>query len=216
MIMDVLKAVAQEPYESRGIIHSEMGLLIHAAHNLGVKRIVESGRARGQSTYLLAKYLPDVEIHSVELRDSPDNRFSLHRLAGLENVTCYYGDGGELVPIIVDQSDKPTAILCDGPKGAAAVDILVQCFQRPQVRVGFIHDMRRLDHGGPSPHRQYAIDHLPNAKFSDDPILVAGSSWMDAKVAEAGGPCGPQFEAVHGSYGPTLGVFLNPQQSSNQ
>jgi hypothetical protein len=129
----------------------------------------------------------------------------------MPNVYLYWGDGGILVPWLVSAlHDVPTAILCDGPKGAAAVDVLEKCFTFPVVKVGFIHDMRKLDHGGPSPHRACAVARLPAHKFSDDPAWIAESSWMDARVAEAGGPCGPQFEAVHGSYGPTLGVFLNP------
>lgn len=205
-------ALANEPYESRGIIHSEIALILHTVRRLGIARVIESGRARGQSTYLLAKYLPDVEIHSVELRESPDAAFGTERVADCPNVSVYWGDGSEMVPTLVALlGDKPAAILLDGPKGAAAVTILQKCFQYPHVRIGFIHDMRRLDHGGPSPHRADAIARLPIHKFSDDPALVAGSSWMDAKVAEAGGPCGPLHEAEFGSYGPTLGVFFNPK-----
>jgi hypothetical protein len=209
----LFKELAQEPYEARGILHSEVALIIYAVRKLGIERIIESGRARAQSTYLLGKYLPDVGIHSVELRGGEDEEFGRRRVSLLENVTTYGGDGdgAEMVPVLA-RVEKPTAILLDGPKGAAAVSILKECFGRPHVRVGFIHDMRRLDHGEPSPHRADAIARLPNHKFSDDPALVAGSSWMDAKVVEAGGPCGPQHEAVFGSYGPTLGVFLNPQQ----
>ena len=213
VVNDVFEALAQEPYEERGIIHSEIALILHTVERLGIKRLIESGRARGQSTYLLGKYLPDVEIHSVELRESPDAEFGIERVKGCPNVSLYWGDGSEMIPTLAGLfGSKPTAILLDGPKGAAAVTIVQRCFQYPHVRVGFIHDMRRLDHGGPSPHRADAIARLPIHKFSDDPALVSGSSWMDAKVAEVGGPCGPQHEAEFGSYGPTLGVFMNPQQ----
>ncbi len=204
-----LDALAAEPYEHRGILHSEMALIIHTALRLGVDVFIESGRARGQSTYLLAKYLPDVKVHSVELRDHPDEVFARERLAGLGNLTLHNGDGNVLLPAIAAQSDRPTAILCDGPKGAAAVDIISRCFWQPHVLVGFIHDMRRLDHGGPSPHRAAAIAGLPNHRFSDDPAVVRGSSWMDERILAAGGPCGPKHEAEFGSYGPTVGVFLN-------
>lgn len=210
----VFRALADEPYESRGIIHSEIALILHTVRKLGIRRIIESGRARAQSTYLLAKYLPDVLIDSVELRETPDAAYGVDRVSGFPNVTLYWGDGREVVPDLAARDDSPTAILCDGPKGAAAVEVVRQCFDYPHVRVGFIHDMRKLDHGGPSPHRQAAIDRLPKHKFSDDPALVAEVSWMDAKVVEAGGPCGPQHEAEFGSYGPTLGVFLNNKQTA--
>lgn len=207
---EVFEALAQEPYESRGIIHSEMALLLYMVRELGIQRIIESGRARGQSTYLMGKYLPDVEIHSVELRpEHPDEDFALDRLVGLTNVQINWGDGRVLVPQLVSMSEDRTAVLLDGPKGAAAVSILEECFKYSQVCVGFIHDMRKLDHGQPSPHRACAVERLPNHKFSDDPAWIAESSWMDAKVLEAGGPCGPKHEAVFGSYGPTLGVFFN-------
>lgn len=209
--MTVFRELAEEPYEHRGIIHSELALILHTVTRLGISRIIESGRARGQSTYILGKYLPDVTIHSIEMRGGEDSERGRARVSHLGNVILHEGDGSLLVPELASVP-QPTAILLDGPKGAAAVSILKWCFEFRHVLVGFIHDMRRLDHGGPSPHRADAIARLPRHKFSDDPALVAGSSWMDANVVKAGGPCGPQHEAVFGSYGPTLGAFLNPQQ----
>lgn len=206
--------IAVEPYEARGILNSEMALVIQAIWSFGCERVIESGRARGQSTYLLAKYLPDVDIHSIELRDGhPDEIFAKSRLSGFGNVTLHYGSGVDLVPQIAASSADRTAVLLDGPKGATAVGILDHCFDLPHVVVGFIHDMRRLDHGQPSPHRAVAVDRLPNHKFSDDPVFVAGTSWMDANAVSAGGPCGPSHEAEFGSYGPTIGLFFNHKQS---
>jgi hypothetical protein len=208
----MLAEIAAEPYEPRGILNSEMALIIYAAIAAGVEVFIESGRARGQSTYMLAKYLPEMEIHSVELRVTPDEGIAVNRLRPFSNVHLYYGDGALIVrELVMKYAHRPMAILCDGPKGEKAVTIIEQCFKNPNVRLGFIHDMRRLDHGEPSPHRACAIERLPVHKFSDDPKLVAGTSWMDAGIAKAGGPCGPQWEAVHGSYGPTIGVFFNTQ-----
>jgi hypothetical protein len=206
-----LQALAAEPYESRGILHSEMALIIETCRRLGVEVFIESGRARGQSTYMLAKYMPEVEIHSVEGRpDHPDEAFARERLKGFGNVRLYHGDGATALPALVKQSaPRKTAVLCDGPKGIFAVGVVEKCFRHPHVVAGFIHDMRRLDHGGPSPYRAAAESVFKDARFSDDPALVAGSQWMDAKVLEANGPCGPEWEKVHGSYGPTVGVFLN-------
>ena len=207
-------ALAKEPHEARGILNSEMALIIQTIVRFDAKRVIESGRARGQSTYLLGKYLPDREIHSIELRgDHPDEAFARARLSGMGNVALHYGSGIDLVPHLASQSQERTAILLDGPKGAAAVGILETCFKMPHVRFGFIHDMRRLDHGLPSPHRAVAIERLPMHKFSDDPAIVAASSWIDANAVS--GTCGPAFEAEFGSYGPTVGLFLNhlnPQQ----
>lgn len=212
--MEAFRQLAQEPYEARGIIHSEMALVIYTCWRLGIGRFIESGRARAQSTYILAKYLPDIEIHSIELRAGPDEEFGRLRIAGMRNVTCHSGDGAVLIPQLVDQSQARTAILCDGPKGAAAVAVLKECFERQHVVTGFIHDMRRLDHGQPSPHRACAVAQLPRHKFTDDPRYVEATSWMDANVVAAGGPVGPQHEAIFGSYGPTLGVFMNPKNQN--
>jgi hypothetical protein len=206
---ETFEAIAEEQYEPRGILNSEMALIIFTCRRFGIERMIESGRARGQSTYLLGKYLPDCEILSVEMRGGPDEAFARERLRDLANVELHEGDGNELVPFLAAEDQRPTAVLCDGPKGAAAVTILKRCFERPHVRLGFIHDMRRLDHGGPSPHRADAIARLPLHKFSDDPALVAGTTWMDRNVFAAGGPVGPEHEREFGSYGPTIGAFFN-------
>lgn len=206
---DELRAIASEPYEPRGILHSEMALIIHICRRLGIEVVIESGRARGQSTAMLAKYLPDAEVYSFELRQTPDEDFARARLGGFANVSLLFGNGSEMVPLAAHGFGKPAAILLDGPKGAAAVEILVKSFANPNVRVGFIHDMRRLDHGAPSPHRADAIARLPNHAFSDDPRIVSAASWMDAAILAAGGPCGAGHEVEFGSYGPTVGVFLN-------
>lgn len=206
--------LAREPYAPRGILNSEMALILYTVHKLGVEVFIESGRAQGQSTYILAKYLPDVAVHSVELRQTPDEEIARLRLNGFANVTLHIGDGAQVIrELVLANAGKRIAILCDGPKGEKAVSIVEQCFRHPSVKVGFIHDMRRLDHGGPSPHRACAVERLPHHKFSDEPALIAGTSWMDAEVVKAGGPCGPQHEAEFGSYGPTVGVFFNPQSN---
>ena len=208
-----LASIAAEPYETRGIPHSEMALILHTCRRLSIEVVIESGRARGQSTALLSKYLPDAKIYSVEQRSQhPDTVFGLERCASLPNVTLIDGDGRDALPrLAAFAAPARCAILCDGPKGAAAVAVLEACFAYPHVIVGFIHDMRRLDHGAPSPHRAAAIARLPHHKFSDEQALTAASSWMDANVLAAGGPVGPAHEAEFGSYGPTIGVFFNSQ-----
>lgn len=208
-----LQAIAAEPYEHRGILHSEMAMIIHTCKRMGVEVVIESGRARGQSTYMLAKYLPEAHVHSVELRDHPDEAFARERLAPFKNVDLWTGDGREILPQIAESRAGPMAILCDGPKGKAAVDIIAKCFEWPHVRVGFVHDMRMLDHGGPSPHRAYAIEKFPDARFSDDPRLIARTAWLDANVVAANGPVGPAHEKEFGSYGPTVGIFVNPSRT---
>jgi hypothetical protein len=195
-----------------------MALIIETCRRLGIKHVVESGRARGQSTYMLAKYMPDVRIQSIELRDHPDEDFAKERLKDFRNVNLWSGDGAKWVPYLAEHQacGDPTAILCDGPKGAAAVDIIARCFELPHVRVGFVHDMRTLDHGGPSPHRAYAVERFPDAAFSDDPRIVDRTKWLDANVIAANGPVGPEHEKEFGSYGPTVGIFVNRRPTPHQ
>lgn len=203
-------AIAAEPYEHRGILHSEMALIIEVCRRLDIQVVIESGRARAQSTTMLAKYLPDVEIHSIEGRNGPDQIFGIERVAHLANVVLHQGDGSLLLPRLCEAAaPHRTAVLCDGPKGIAAVGVVEKCFRLPHVRLGFIHDMRKLDHGGPSPYRAAAEAVFPGATFSDSPELVAGYSWMDVEIRAAGGPCGPAWKQEFGSYGPTVGVFHN-------
>lgn len=199
-------SLAREPYERRGILNSEMALILVTCRELGIKVMIESGRARGQSTYILAKYLPDVIVHSVEARPGPDTEFGIARLAGMPNVALHTGDGGVLLPKLASASDLPTAILLDGPKGERAVNVLAECFAYPHVRVGFIHDMRRLDYGAPSPHRAAAVNRFPNAAFSDDGI-ADHLKWLDD--ASDGAPFGEAHERQYGSYGPTLAMVHN-------
>jgi hypothetical protein len=194
-----------------------MALIIETCRRLGIQVVIESGRARGQSTYMLAKYLPEVEIHSIELRDHPDELFAQERLKPFQNVTLWTGDGKEAVySMAAGRTYGHTAILCDGPKGAAAVDIIARCFELSHVRVGFVHDMRTLDHGGPSPHRAYAVERFPDAAFSDDPRIVDRTKWLDANVIAANGPVGPEHEKEFGSYGPTVGIFVNRRPIPHQ
>ena len=207
-----LEAIAAEPYEARGIPHSEMALIIDTCRRLDVEVFIESGRARGQSTYMLAKYLPDVAVVSIDARPShPDEAFAVERLKGFGNVTLMHGDGSIVLPALAKQSVLGrTAVLCDGPKGLFAVGVIEKCLRHPHVVAGFIHDMRPVDHGTPSPYRAAAQTVFPGAYFSDDPKYIAATSWMDANVVAANGPVGPKQQAEFGSYGPTVGVFVRP------
>jgi hypothetical protein len=213
-----LSAIAAEPYEHRGILHSEAALILHFCRAHGISAIIESGRARAQSTSMLAKYLPDVLVVSVEARpDHPDSIYGTARVAGFDNVQALTGDGKSAVPSIIDQvRDEHIAVLLDGPKGLQALELLDKCFRRgPHVKLGFIHDMRRLDHGARSPFRTAAEAIYPTAVFSDG-VGLAPFAWMDNQILAAGGPVGPAHEREYGSYGPTIGVFFNPHPLQQQ
>lgn len=210
MIETWKRQLASEPYFDRGIPHSEMAFIISIVRDLGIDVFLESGRRNGQSTLMLSKYLViGSKVISVEKVLREDEEGALRSRLTNPNVTLVYGDGRDELPELAKKcSGRYTAVLCDGPKGFQAIDVLKQCFQYPWVVVGFIHDMRRLDHGEPSPFRAKAIETFPHYRFSDDPAY-AEASWMDDPVREAKGPVGPEHEAVYGSYGPTVGAFFN-------
>ena len=63
------------PYEAKGVLTSEMLFLVAAVGGHRPGRIVESGRARGQSTLLLGLAFPDVSVISIE-RDQVEPRRS--------------------------------------------------------------------------------------------------------------------------------------------
>ena len=208
-----LAAMAAEPFEARGILHSEMALIVAVCAAAGVEVVIESGRARGQSTYMLAKYLPNAIIHSVELRKDEDAAFAERRLRSMRNVHLYYGNGIIVVPDLCRKFRLArTAVILDGPKGNAALDVLAQC---EDATIGFVHDMRALDHGKPSPYRAEAERRYPGnrAFYSDHPDYVAATSWMDTACAASSDWEPGKFHQPNGtieelgSYGPTVGVF---------
>lgn len=201
--------LANEAYEARGIFNSEMALAIGTCADRGIEVILESGRARGQSTYLLAKYLPNVKVCSIERFRDDDALFCERRLEGFNNVTLFYGDGRSLIPSLLNVYEgQKIAVIMDGPKGHPALELLESV--KASVEVGFIHDMRKMDHGGASSFRLEA-EKWPGAFFTDDPDYVDATKHMDAPVVALGIAANwkPHYigNEYIGSYGPTLGVF---------
>src|SRR5438105_3090858 len=68
-------AIADIPPEAGfgGIWESEMFLFYAAVHPFAPKQILESGRARGKSTLILARCFPNTRIISVEFDRQSDN-----------------------------------------------------------------------------------------------------------------------------------------------
>lgn len=215
-----LGEIAAEPFQPHGIPHSEMALIIAVCRAAKIQCVIESGRARAQSTYMLAKYLK-ATIDSIELADNANARAGANRMKNAPHVNLVHGDGAVLAPKMARAATLMgyrVAVLLDGPKGLAAIDVLAEC---KGAVVGFIHDMRRLDHGKPSPYRTVAELRYPGRRafFSDDPEYVAATSWLDTPIHALGsnvtgwkpgkmrkpGSGGPWEDM--GSYGPTVGVF---------
>src|SRR5262245_39644178 len=105
--------VASVPYERTGILYSEMFFLSVCAAAARPRRILESGRARGQSTLLLAIAFPELPVISIEHDpNSPDVPVAAARLQGRANVELRFGDATRLLPALAQPGD---IALIDGP-----------------------------------------------------------------------------------------------------
>src|SRR5437762_270338 len=92
------EAIADVPPEAGfgGVWESEMFLFFAAVAPYRPTQVLESGRARGKSTMILARCFPDARIISVELeRDSENARAAEAKLGGCANVELVYGDSRE-------------------------------------------------------------------------------------------------------------------------
>src|SRR6266404_8944754 len=88
-------AIADLPPEAGfgGIWESEMFLFYAAVHPYAPKQILESGRARGKSTLILARCFPNTHIISVEFDRQSENAAAAEaKLKPYQNVDLLYGD----------------------------------------------------------------------------------------------------------------------------
>jgi predicted O-methyltransferase YrrM len=132
--------VAGLPYERKGILYSEMFFLWLCARAARPARILESGRARGQSTALLALCFPQLPIVSVEHdAASPDAAVAAERLRPFARVELRFGDARRLLPALARPGD---VALIDGPKGFAAVRLALRLLAQRRVAMLFLHDVR--------------------------------------------------------------------------
>jgi hypothetical protein len=205
-------ALANESHESRGIFISEMAAVIGLAKELNLDLFIESGRARGFSTYILAKYLgtQGVEIHSFERRRDDDAIYAETRLAGTPNLTLHYGDACTAIPALLRRNaGRRIGILLDGPKGRMALELLSECCMRSNVLVGFIHDMRRREAGAPAKSRLLCEAYFPRAFYTDADEYVARYRHMDQLMLDSHDSWRPHHKGDQhvGSYGPTLAVM---------
>lgn len=201
-------------YEERGVLHSEMLAVCSVARSLGVGAIVESGRARGQSTLQLARFFEGspVRIVSVELARDDDAEFAEARLAPYPHCEIRYGDAFEAVPAALDElQETPAAVLLDGPKGLPAIDLIGSLFERfSNLRVAFLHDTRRQ-----TPQRDAIESAGIRAFFTDDAEFVRRHADLDRACLPRGGRItmhtwrpGMKGHDPIPSYGPTMCVLL--------
>lgn len=185
--LDAYRArVAGLPYEAKGILYSEMFLFYLCAKAAGAGRIVESGRARGQSTLVLATCFPDRPIVSIEYDErSPDVPVAAARLRGFANVELLFGDATRLLPGMVQPGD---VVIIDGPKGYRALRLALKLLAQGRAAMVFLHDV-----GREAPERALLEKHLPATLYSDDPRFARLAHRLDQPVRHTI-PRGHQWE----------------------
>jgi hypothetical protein len=201
------------PFQIRGILNSEMLMFVTLADALGVRHIIESGRARGQSTEIIARFFAgtDTRFDSIEYnRDSPDARIAEARLKNLP-VRLHYGDAFKLVPHLL--SDSPVALLLDGPKGIDALRLAVSAMRNPCVRMVAFHDAHR----GSQPMRGL-IERYAKAVYASDDVTYCehfadldAACWAELQRHSSRRGWRPYWRGDRRmpSYGPTLVVIAN-------
>ncbi|HME89123.1 MAG TPA: class I SAM-dependent methyltransferase [Chthoniobacterales bacterium] len=147
-----------------GIWESEMLLFYAAVKPFAPKQILESGRARGKSTLILARCFPESRMISVECDRQSENATAAEaKLKNEQNVDLLYGDSREILPGRLQDGD---AVLIDGPKDFRALKLAVDFLRTKKPCAVFIHDFRPN-----SPQRKFVERNFPSAFFGDDPLF---------------------------------------------
>src|SRR5579864_3319659 len=101
LLSEYREIIADIPAEAGfgGIWESEMLLFYAAVKPFGPKQILESGRARGKSTLILARCFPESRIVSIEYERESENAAAAEaKLKNEPNVDLLYGDSRESLP----------------------------------------------------------------------------------------------------------------------
>ena len=147
-----------------GIWESEMFLFYAAVKPFAPKQILESGRARGKSTLILARCFPESRIISIEYeRESENAPAAEAKLKNEPNVDLLYGDSREILPQRLQTGD---AVLIDGPKDFRALKLAIDLLQTGKPYAVFVHDFPPG-----SPQRKFVERNFPSAFFGDDPLF---------------------------------------------
>jgi hypothetical protein len=147
-----------------GIWESEMFLFYAAVKPGAPRQILESGRARGKSTMILARCFPESRVVSLEFdRESENAAAAEEKLKPFENVDLLYGDSCEILPKRLGSGD---AVLIDGPKEFRALELALNLLRTGKPCAVFVHDFPP-----DSLWRKFVERHWPSAFFGDDPAF---------------------------------------------
>lgn len=200
-----LAATAGLSHEKKGIRRSELFFFYASIALNEPRRIIESGRARAQSTLVLARLFPQTAIVSLESdAASPDVAIAAERLRDCDNVECRFGDSLVLLPALVEPGD---VVLIDGPKDFRALKLAFRLLGGGKPRAVFVHDLWRS-----SPPRRFVDRYVRSALLSDEPAWVERYAMLDSKrAAPAALPNEPPR-----AYGATLGRFESGAENYSQ
>ncbi len=173
-IEDFQKLADEIPYESKGILFQEAFFVYSCLADATPRRLVESGRARGQSTLVFCRSFPETTVASIEFdRNSPDVPVAEERLSDEKNIELHYGDAREVIPAMLQEGD---VVVIDGPKEHRALALAYRILGTGRCPAVFIHDCYKG-----SPIRKLIDAAYPSALFSDDPAFVAAYKELDEK-----------------------------------
>lgn len=207
-------------YEHRGIPHSEMLAAIAVMKELNVDVVIESGRCRGQSTYVLSQAFEnsDVVIESMELLRDENADFAEERLKECNNIVLHYGDANIVAKEIVSKhKGKRIGVIFDGPKGEEAFKIFSELtLETNDIVVGFFHDLNKLHLRKLAPSRIEFLKYFDRTFCTDDGDFVKEFSVLDKKSIVKGKENFNVYTWAEGykgwdkmgSYGPTLGIVF--------
>lgn len=203
-------------YQLRGVLNSEALLLAAITEAMDVELIIESGRARGYSTKILAEFFndnPKLEIASIDFdKYSKDAKYSEKEMAEYNNVSLLYGDAHQLAPAL---ATKDCIVFIDGPKGDEALLLSIELLKNKNVKAVCVHDLHQSTF-----HRDICSMIFNNTFFSDNQDFVEKFSYLDK-------PCWEKLDSDKeqpylrkgqeiNSYGSTLGVIFNKDNTLTQ
>ena len=197
-----LKITSDLSHESKGIRRSALFFFYAVTAPLAPKRIVESGRARAQSTLVLARLFPKASVVSLESDShSPDVTVAAERLRKEANVDCRFGDSLRLLPQIVETGD---VVLIDGPKDFRALKLAFRLLRTGRPSAVFVHDL-----WPGQPARDFVDRQARSALLSDEPAWVERYAALDSSKLLPE-PAPPGLRRV---YGATLACFLGGEEN---
>lgn len=197
------------PYESKGIFNSEMLLFVTLAKYFNIAEIWESGRARGQSTKIIAEYFrnSNINLYSIESESgTEDDLIALKRLQN-NNIELFYGNSVQILPQRIS-AEKDTIVLIDGPKGTTAIQLAEILLKHKNIKAVFLHDYHK-----DSPLREVVEKTFKQSFFTDNEQYVEKFKDLDAICWEEHSKIGRLPYARNGkqmkSYSSTLCVIFN-------